>query len=237
MVTDILSTELSVPPSRPEVVPRPRLIERPCAGLDQRATLISALAGLGKTTLRSERVASGWRRVAGISLGQGGSNLACRLAYVTAALQTIEGNVGQVLSAAIRSPAPANVETGLTTLINELASLPSDLGLGPEPKLVWMVIQADNGDLVDGGAAQRPQRPAAQGAIGKSARRGASIRAHHDTTYIDHDVKYVAPVAQPFVWPSVLLAIRRHPPDGAGPGSVRPIVLPRDSGPYRALGR
>ncbi len=142
MVTDILSTELSVPPSRPEVVPRPRLIERPCAGLDQRATLISALAGLGKTTLRSERVASGWRRVAGISLGQGGSNLACRLAYVTAALQTIEGNVGQVLSAAIRSPAPANVETGLTTLINELASLPSDLGLGPEPKLVWMVIQS-----------------------------------------------------------------------------------------------
>jgi LuxR family maltose regulon positive regulatory protein len=55
--TPLLQTKLYIPPPRPELVPRPRLIERLNAGLPRHSdsfarklTLISALAGFGKTT-------------------------------------------------------------------------------------------------------------------------------------------------------------------------------------------
>ena len=56
METPLLQTKLYVPPPRPNLVPRPRLIERLNAGLLSRRklTLISAPAGFGKTTLLSE---------------------------------------------------------------------------------------------------------------------------------------------------------------------------------------
>lgn len=60
MAVPLLATKLFVPPARPELVPRPHLIERLNAGLQQndgfarRLTLISAPAGFGKTTLVCE---------------------------------------------------------------------------------------------------------------------------------------------------------------------------------------
>lgn len=50
----ILKTKLYIPPTRPELVPRPRLIERLDEGLHRKLTLISAPAGFGKTTLVTE---------------------------------------------------------------------------------------------------------------------------------------------------------------------------------------
>jgi len=59
MSMPILATKLFIPPPRPEVVLRPRLIERLNEGLPagRKLTLISASAGFGKTTLLSEWVA------------------------------------------------------------------------------------------------------------------------------------------------------------------------------------
>ena len=59
MSTPILATKLYIPPPRPKVVLRPRLIERLNEGLPagRKLTLISAPAGFGKTTLVSEWVA------------------------------------------------------------------------------------------------------------------------------------------------------------------------------------
>ena len=54
MPTQLLTTKLYIPPVRPNLVPRPRLIERLNEGLDRKLTLISAPAGFGKTTLVSE---------------------------------------------------------------------------------------------------------------------------------------------------------------------------------------
>src|SRR3990172_7916603 len=58
MSTPILATKLYIPPPRPKIVLRPRLIERLNEGLSsgRKLTLISASAGFGKTTLVSEWV-------------------------------------------------------------------------------------------------------------------------------------------------------------------------------------
>ena len=50
----LLKTKLYIPPVRPEMVLRPRLIAQLNAGLQRKLTLISAPAGFGKTTLLSE---------------------------------------------------------------------------------------------------------------------------------------------------------------------------------------
>ena len=59
MATPLLTTKLYIPPVRPELMSRPRLIERLNAGLHRKLTLISAPAGFGKTTLLSEWIHSG----------------------------------------------------------------------------------------------------------------------------------------------------------------------------------
>ena len=56
MPTPMLATKLYIPPPRPKVVLRPRLIERLNEGLHGKLTLISAPAGFGKSTLVSEWV-------------------------------------------------------------------------------------------------------------------------------------------------------------------------------------
>ncbi len=91
----------------------------------------------------SEWVAGCERPVAWLSLDEGDNDLSRFLAYFVAALQTtatspatstrggtrggIEGNVGQGLLAALQSPGPINVESVLTTLLNEIAGLPDNL--------------------------------------------------------------------------------------------------------------
>ena len=74
MSTSILATKLYVPPPRPRVVLRPRLIERLNEGLHRKLTLISAPAGFGKTTLLSEWVAGCQRPAAWLSLDEGDSD-------------------------------------------------------------------------------------------------------------------------------------------------------------------
>ena len=51
----LLTTKLYRPPVRTNLVSRPRLIQRLDEGLTRKLTLISALAGSGKTTLVSNR--------------------------------------------------------------------------------------------------------------------------------------------------------------------------------------
>ena len=144
MSASILATKLYIPPPRPRVVLRPRLIERMNDGLrsGRKLTLISASAGFGKTTLVSEWVAGCERgdpkvRVAWLSLDEGDNDLTRFLTYLVAALQTlaramVEGlapSVGAGVLAALQSPQPPPAETLLTALINEIAALPESFVL------------------------------------------------------------------------------------------------------------
>jgi len=145
MPTSILATKLFVPPPRPNVVLRPRLIDRLDAGLRQgrgfgrKLTLISAPAGFGKTTLVSEWLAgriksedsphpSSFRlhpsRVAWLALDEGDSDPARFLTYLIAALQTVYPGIGAGMSAALQSLQAPSPEAVLTALLNEIVALP-----------------------------------------------------------------------------------------------------------------
>ena len=128
MPAPILATKLYVPPLRPEIVPRPRLIERLNEGLssDRKLTLISAPAGFGKTTLVSEWIADSGRPTAWLSLDEGDNDPACFLTYLVAALQTIAANIGAGVLAVLQSPQPLSTESILTTLLNEITAIPDN---------------------------------------------------------------------------------------------------------------
>ena len=89
MPPPMLTTKLYIPRLRPNVVSRPRLIERLNEGLQRKLTLISAPAGFGKTTLVSEWVEGIERPVAWLSLDKGENDPTRFLTYLVAALQTI----------------------------------------------------------------------------------------------------------------------------------------------------
>ncbi len=91
-----------------------------------RLTLISAPAGFGKTTLVSEWIASCGMPVAWLSLDEGDNDPARFIAYLVKTLQTIHAGIGEGLLAALQSPQPLQIETILTTLLNDISTIPDD---------------------------------------------------------------------------------------------------------------
>ncbi len=148
MPISILATKLYIPPSRPNLVSRARLIRQLNAGLRHKLTLISAPAGFGKTTLVSEWIQSAREgdeergregnatsapfAVAWLSLDEGESDLTHFLTYLVAALQTLalssaEGiapQLGASVLALLQSPQPPPNESILTALLNEITTIP-----------------------------------------------------------------------------------------------------------------
>jgi LuxR family maltose regulon positive regulatory protein len=122
MPSSIFSTKLFFPPARTNLVPRPRLIEQLNAGLKRPLTMISAPAGYGKTTLLCD-----WHTQLGsetlfawLSLDPDDNNLVRFLAYVSAALDTLDPNLAQGLVSELHLPQLPTVEELITLLINEV---------------------------------------------------------------------------------------------------------------------
>jgi ATP/maltotriose-dependent transcriptional regulator MalT len=126
MSTPILATKLYIPPPRPKIVLRPRLVERLNEGLHRKLTLISAPAGFGKTTLVSELIAGCKRPAAWLSLDEGDNDPTRFLTYLVAALQTIAPNIGAGVLGVLQMPQPPSIESILTTLLNEITSIPDN---------------------------------------------------------------------------------------------------------------
>ncbi len=131
MSAPILATKLYIPPPRSKIVLRPSLIERLNDGLSsgRKLTLISASAGFGKTTLVSEWVTGCQRPAAWLSLDEGDSHPTRFLTYFVAALQTLPPKtggaiIGKGVLAALQSPQPPPTESLLTTLLNDITTIP-----------------------------------------------------------------------------------------------------------------
>jgi LuxR family maltose regulon positive regulatory protein len=128
----LLSTKLFIPPIRPDLVTRTRLIEQLNAGLHRKLSLISAPAGFGKTTLVSEWVqaiggATSPVAIAWLSLDDGDNDITRFLTYFIAALNQAEGRgttIGEGSLRMLQSPQLPPTEAILTPLINEIAAIP-----------------------------------------------------------------------------------------------------------------
>ncbi len=124
MATPILQTKLYIPGLRPNLVPRPHLIERLNAGVEDRLILVSAPAGYGKTTLIVE-----WLRVTGLpaawlSLDEGDNDPARFFTYLVSALKTILPEVGTTALFMLQSPQKPALDALLSLLINDLTEMP-----------------------------------------------------------------------------------------------------------------
>ena len=133
MPAPILATKLYLPPPRPGIVPRPRLMERLNEGLTagRKLALISASAGFGKTTLASEWIAGCKRPVAWLSLDEGDNDPTRFLTYLVAALQTLPpktggANIGEGVLGVLQSPQPPSIESILTVLLNKITTIPDN---------------------------------------------------------------------------------------------------------------
>ncbi len=123
METLLLQTKFYIPPSRPELIPRPHLTKRLNEGQARKLTLICAPAGFGKTTLLSEWVRGSELPTAWLSLDEGDDDPARFLVYFVTALQTIAPNIGENILSVLQSPQPPPIESVLTALINEIAEI------------------------------------------------------------------------------------------------------------------
>ena len=129
MASSLVETKLYVPRLRDGQVSRPRLRDRLSRGSQSRLTLVSAPAGFGKTTLLTEWLAAApaeERAVAWLSLDEGDSDSALFWTYLITALQTAVPGVGASALPLLQSARPP-IETVLTTVLNELRTLPYEL--------------------------------------------------------------------------------------------------------------
>ena len=127
MPIPILKTKLIIPPSRPELVLRSRLIEKLNNGLSRKLTILSAPAGFGKTTLLSSWVAQiESSHVSWVSLDQEDNDLSRFLTYFVSALHTIENHIGAGALSTNQTPSAQNFDIIVTTLINEISDSDKD---------------------------------------------------------------------------------------------------------------
>jgi LuxR family maltose regulon positive regulatory protein len=121
MVVQLLTTKLTVPPIRRELVSRPRLLDSLDAGLHRKLTLVSASAGFGKTTLLGDWVGGCSFPVSWLALDEGDNDPVRFVQYLIAALQRVDGDVGRGVSGFLRTPQLPPPGSLITTLINDVA--------------------------------------------------------------------------------------------------------------------
>ena len=126
MPAPILATKLYIPPPRPSLVPRPRLMEALNGGMAMgcKLTLISAPAGYGKTTLisgwlKERQIPSAW-----LSLDGGDNDPIRFLQYLIATLSSLSSGIEAEAPGMLQGNQPPQFENIINLLVNELASLP-----------------------------------------------------------------------------------------------------------------
>jgi LuxR family maltose regulon positive regulatory protein len=124
MSAPLLTTKLYIPPVRPELVSRPRLVERLDAGAGCKLTLVSAAAGFGKTTLVAEWLNHVQCPRTWLSLDRGDNDPVQFGTYLVAALQVVDEGIGQAALSLLGSPQVPPLESLMTLLINDIAASP-----------------------------------------------------------------------------------------------------------------
>lgn len=138
----LLRTKFLVPRPRPELLPRPRLLEWLDSNADKRLTLLSAPAGYGKTTLLADYINASSLPFAWYTLDAQDSDPTVFLTYLIESLRSMKrapesltraiGQTAQsLLDSAEASISPQRV---LTVLVNELTE---------EIETTWLIVLED----------------------------------------------------------------------------------------------
>jgi len=138
----LLRTKFLVPRPRPDLLPRPRLLDWLESNADKRLTLLSAPAGYGKTTLLADFINTSNRSFAWYTLDEQDSDPTVFLTYLIESLRsmkrapkTLSRAVGQIAQSLLDS-AEANIspQRVLTVLINELSE---------QIEIPWLIVLED----------------------------------------------------------------------------------------------
>lgn len=124
----LLRTKYTLPPLRPSVIARPRLLEKLDRARRKPLTIVTAAAGFGKTTLVREWCGGQSAPCAWFALDADDNDPARFLAYVIAALQTAQPAFGPNLPAQLQA-APVSPQVVLTSIINALSADNAELFL------------------------------------------------------------------------------------------------------------
>ncbi len=125
----LLKMKISVPPTRQNVVMRPRLKQRMNAAIRGTLTLVVAPAGWGKTTLLHAWHAEASRKhwpLAWVSLDASDNDTNRFWTYVISSLNSLYPDVGETPLALLYSASPPPIEDVLTALLNALIQLPTE---------------------------------------------------------------------------------------------------------------
>lgn len=125
MTSPLLKTKLHIPPARPDLVARPHLIAKLNQGLTRPLILISAPPGFGKTTLLTTWLEQQSLPAAWYSLDERDNDLARFLAYLVAALETVQPDVGRQALARVHGQRKLSLESVMTLLSNDIATMPT----------------------------------------------------------------------------------------------------------------
>ena len=127
----VLTTKLSIPPHRLDVIARPRLTERLDTALSGKLTLVSAPPGSGKTTLVTEwlQATGETRSIAWLGLDAGDNDPGRFLTYLVAAIRTARPEFGSGLLKLLQTALTTDPSVALVDLINALAALPDQVVL------------------------------------------------------------------------------------------------------------
>lgn len=120
MAVPLLTTKLSIPPVRTDLVSRMRLMDRLDAGLRCKLILVSASAGFGKTTLLSEWAGRSEHAVSWLSLDEGDNDPVRFMLYLIATLRQVDEEMGRTVSSFLRTPQLPSPDSLITLLIGDV---------------------------------------------------------------------------------------------------------------------
>lgn len=123
----LLQTKLHIKTIRPDLVPRPHLLDQLSLESGIKLTLVSAPAGFGKTTLIASwigdlQIRMPSQQVCWISLDEQDNLLYRFWLYVVEALQTAVPNLAMRAKSSLHSENQAPIEPTLISLLNDLAA-------------------------------------------------------------------------------------------------------------------
>ncbi|MGB7874987.1 MAG: hypothetical protein WBL25_11440, partial [Anaerolineales bacterium] len=126
MTLPLLSTKFFIPPARPGIVSRPRLLERLDAGAHAKLILISAPAGYGKTTLITQWIqqiqSNKTAQICWYSLDGDDNSTQQFFRYLASAVEVLPGKQS-TLEQLIQSPQSPPVKDLMNAFINDVAAV------------------------------------------------------------------------------------------------------------------